>query len=181
MAKRLFIALELPARCRESLAAVAEPVVGVRWLPEDQFHLTLAFLGTVDAETEEHLRDTLSDVRVPAFSLRLCGVRMFRGRRSAVIWAGVEDAHDDLMTLHGEVVRAVAAAHIKMKAAPFHPHISLARLKEVNTGEVETFLEANQRRHFGTVDIEGFTLFSSVLLPVGAVHQVEERYALVSR
>ena len=106
---------------------------------------------------------------------------MCRGRRSTVIWAGVEDAHHCLVALHREVVRAVAAADIKMKTAPFHPHITLARLKDVNTGEVETFLETNQRRDFGTVPIQGFTLFSSMLLPVGAVHQVEQRYALATR
>jgi len=181
MAKRLFIALELHAGRREALAAVAETIPGVRWLAADQLHLTLAFLGNVDAELEQLLRDSLAELRVPEFSLRLCGVRIFRARRSAVIWAGVEDAQDGLMALHGEVLRAVAAAHIEIKRASFHPHITLARLKDAPAHKIRSFLKANQSREFGTVAIEGFTLFSSVLGPVAAVHHVEKRYALVTR
>ena len=180
MAKRLFIALELPEDCREALAAMAEPIPGVRWLAVDQLHLTLAFLGNTDAETEERLRDRLAALRVPAFSLRLNGVGMFRARRSAVIWAGVKDADDRLLALHGEVIRALAAAHIEMKSASFRPHITLARLKDVPARRLRSFLEANQSHEFGTASIESFTLFSSVLGSDGADHSVEERYALVT-
>jgi 2'-5' RNA ligase len=181
MPKRLFIALELPADCREALAAVATPIPGVRWLAADQLHLTLAFLGNVDAETELQLRDRLAELRVPAFILRLSGVRMFQARRSAVIWAGAEDADDGLMSLHGEVLRALAAANIEMKPASFRPHITLARLKDFPACKLRSFLEANKSREFGTVAIEGCALFSSVLGPDGAVHSVEERYPLVAR
>jgi len=181
MAKRLFIALELPTDCRNALAAVATPIPGVRWLVADQLHLTLAFLGNVDAEAQQRLRDRLAELHVPAFSMRLIRVVMFRARRPTTIWAGVEEADDGLMALHGEILRAVKAAHIEMKPASFHPHITLARLKDVPTRKLRSFLEANHSRGFGTVAIEGFTLFSSVLGPDGAAHSVEERYALVAR
>jgi len=85
------------------------------------------------------------------------------------------------MTLHDEVLRAVTAAHIEMKSASFCPHITLARLKNLSARKLRPFLEANQSREFGTAAIKAFTLFSSVLGPSGAVHHVEERYALVTR
>ena len=85
------------------------------------------------------------------------------------------------MALHGEVLRALAAARIEMKPASFHPHITLARLKGVPSRKLRSFLEANPSREFGTVAIEGFTLFSSVLGPNGAAYGVEERHALVTR
>ena len=181
MPKRLFIALELPAGCREALAAVAEPIPGLRWLAADQLHLTLAFLGNVDAEPEQSLRDHLAELRAPAFSLRLSGLGMFRARRPTTIWAGVEDVHGGLRVLHGEVLRALAAAPIEMKPASFQPHITLARLKDVPARKLRSFLEVNQARDFGTVAIEGFTLFSSVPGPAGAAYGVEERYSLVTR
>ena len=180
MAKRLFIALELHAGCRETLAALAEPIPGARWIPADQLHLTLAFLGNIGVETEIQLRDSMAELRVPSFSLRLRGVGAFRSRRSTVLWAGVEDAHDGLMTLHGEVRRALAMAHIELKSAPFHPHVTIARLKGSPAHRIHSFVKANASREFGTVAIEDFTLFSSVLGAVGAAYHAEERYALVT-
>jgi hypothetical protein len=38
MAKRLFIALELPESCRKTLADLAAPIRGARWLAADQLH-----------------------------------------------------------------------------------------------------------------------------------------------
>ncbi len=179
MIKRLFIALELPAGCREALAAVAEPIPGLRWVPADQLHLTMVFLGNVDVEAERRLRDRLAELQLPPFKLRLHGVGMFRGRQRAVIWAGVDDVHDVLTALHGEVHRALAAARIELNPSSFDPHITLARLKNVPSHKLRSFLEANRSRELGAVAIESFTLFSSVLGPAGAVHHVEERYAMV--
>ena len=106
---------------------------------------------------------------------------MFRTRRSAVIWAGAEDAHNGLMALHGEIHRALKSAHIHLKPTSFNPHITLARLKDVSVYKLRSFLEANRSREFGVVEFNNFTLFSSMLSPAGAVHLVEERYTLVSR
>ena len=180
MAKRLFIALELSAGCRERLAAVAEPIPGVRWLAEEQLHLTLAFLGNIDAEPEQRLKDSLAELHVPSFNLRLCGVGMFRARRRATLWAGVQDGKEGLLALHGEIHRSLAEARIERIAASFHPHVTLARVKDAPVHKLRTFLKANRSRGFGMVGFTEFTLFTSVLNPAGAVHRVEERYALVS-
>ena len=171
---KLFLSAAYCVRSPALLAAVAKPIPGVRWVAADQLHLTLAFLGNVNAETEQRLRDGLAELHVPAFCLRLCGVEIYQVRHPAVIWAGVENADDSLMALHGEILRALAAANIEMKPASFHPHITLARLKDVTTRKLRPFLEANQSRGFGTVAIESFTLFSSALGPDGAAYALEE-------
>ena len=49
-------------------------LTGLRWLPEEQLHLTLSFLGEVEASAEDRLRQTLAEVRVPPFFLPLRGV-----------------------------------------------------------------------------------------------------------
>lgn len=181
MAKRLFIALEFPNDCRAKLAALAQPIPGVRWVAAEQLHLTLAFLGNVDAEPEQRLKDHLAELRVPPFSLRLYGVGIFRARRRTALWAGVEDDNEGLWELHSEIHRTLAEAGIGWVSDSFKPHITLARVKDAPVHKLRFFLKANRSRGLGMVGFTEFTLFSSVLNPAGAVHRVEQRYALVSR
>jgi 2'-5' RNA ligase len=133
----------------------------------------------VDAEHELRLKESLAELRVTSFQLRLCGVGMFQGRRSAAIWAGVKDGNEGLLALHGEIHRTLNAALIELTSTSFHPHITLARLKGAPVHKLRSFVETNRSREFGIVEFKDFTLFSSVLGPAGAVHWVEERYALI--
>ena len=179
MGKRLFIALELPAGCREKMAGIAEPIPGARWVPAEQLHLTLAFLGNIDAESEQRLKDSLAQLRVSAFSLRLCGIGMSGLRQRAVLCVGVGEGREHLFSLHDEIQRALAAARIEGISASFHPHVTLARAKGAPVQQLRSFLKANRSREFGVVGCVHITLFSSVLNPAGAVHHVEERYAMI--
>src|SRR6187549_3388783 len=121
MPKRLFIALELPASCRETLANLGTPIRGVRWLTANQPHLTLAFLGDVDEESEIRLREKLAEVRVPPFILRVEGLGTFGSTRPSVIWAGVGTGHPHLFALHKRVHDALFAAHFDPELRSFRP------------------------------------------------------------
>lgn len=84
MSKRLFIGLELPTSCRETLAGLDPGLKGVQWLPPEQIHLTLSFLGDVEPGDEERLRQALQEVQVPKFLLPVRGVGTFGGAHPTV-------------------------------------------------------------------------------------------------
>lgn len=52
MSKRLFVGLEIPENSRVALSKLDPRVRGLRWLPAEQLHLTMSFIGDVDAERE---------------------------------------------------------------------------------------------------------------------------------
>jgi 2'-5' RNA ligase len=60
--KRLFIGLEVPAICGETLAQLDPGIRGLRWLPAEQLHLTLSFLGGVTESEAGQLKEALTDV-----------------------------------------------------------------------------------------------------------------------
>lgn len=173
MSKRMFVALELPAACRATLAGLAVPVRGVRWLPVDQLHLTLAFLGEVDAAQEKRLRVHLAGVQVPPFHLPIKGVGTFGGGRPSVIWAGVGSAHPHLYALHKHLHDALFAAGLDPELRAFHPHVTLARVKDVAAATLRPFLREHQEADLCLLRITGFTLFSSDLGPNGSRHTAE--------
>ena len=178
MAKRLFIALELSESCRRKLAALKTPVRGVRWLTAEQLHLTLAFLGDGTEEVEGSLREKLAEVRVPPFILPVEGVGTFGGARPSVIRAGVGTGHPHLFALHRRVHDALLSAHFDPELRSFHPHVTLARLKEVHPDTLRPFLRKHEFDEFCLVEVTSFALISSKPGPEGSLYTVEMRYDL---
>jgi RNA 2',3'-cyclic 3'-phosphodiesterase len=174
--KRLFVGLELPASCRRRLLSLDPNLPGLRWLAEEQFHLTLSFLGDVEAPAEDRLCEALAEVRVPPFFLPLCGVGVFNVRgRPSVVWAGVGKGHPHLFALHRHIQDAVLHAGLEPDLKPFHPHITIGRAKGISRQALQPFVRRHAETDFGIFEVTGFDLYSSVLAPGGAIHHVELR------
>ncbi len=176
MSKRLFLGLELPASIRQELAELNPHIKGVRWVAAERIHLTMSFLGDVDATREEALRETLATVRVPAaFFLPVAGLGAFGGDRPMVLWAGVGKAHPHLFALHQHLQDAVLLAGLEPDLKPFHPHITVGRLRDVSRASLKPFLRRYADTEFGLWKVTGFVLFSSVLSADGSTYTVELR------
>ena len=174
--KRLFIGVELPPGCKATLLALDPRIRGLRWLPEDKLHLTLSFLGTIDAQGEERLHEALCAVRVPPFILPLRGVGAFNARgRPSVVWVGVGKGHPHLFALHRHIQDAVLHAGLEPDLKPFHPHVTVARTKTVSRQMLQPFLRRHADTEFAMFEVNGFALYSSVLAPEGATHFIEMR------
>jgi 2'-5' RNA ligase len=178
MSKRLFFALELPAVCREALARIDPRIRGMRWGREENFHITLSFLGSLDAAEEERLREAVADVRVPPFFLPLRGVGSFGGGRPSVLWAGVGNGHPHLFALHKHLQDAVLRAGLKPDLRAFHPHVTLARPRGISASALRPFLREHAETEFGMWEVKEFVLFSSDLDPAGSTYTAEMRCGL---
>jgi RNA 2',3'-cyclic 3'-phosphodiesterase len=172
--KRLFVAIDLPESLRQSLVRLDPGIRGVRWLAAQQMHLTLSFLGLVAADTQEKLHDKLSAIRWSAFFLPLSGLGAFPAKgRPNIIWIGVGAGHPHLFQLHKRVQEAALAAGLEPELRPWHPHITLARCRDVSAESVRPFLKAHADFDAGMIHVESFCLNSSVLTPAGSVYTPE--------
>ena len=157
------------------LAGLDPGLRGVRWLPAEQLHLTLSFLGEVEAVDEERLRRALAGVMVPPFFLPVEGVGVFGGERPAVIWAGVGKGHPHLFALHKRIQDALLRVGLEPDLRAFHPHITLGRAKDVARHVVRPFLLRYEHTEFDFFHVTGFSLFSSALSSEGATYTREMR------
>lgn len=176
MAKRLFVALELPESCRAVLAALDPEIKGLRWFPKEQLHATMSFLDRVAQEQEEKLQEVLALVRVPPFFLPIQGVGTFGGSRPTVVWAGLGKAHPHLFALHKHIQDAVLRVGLEPDLRPFHAHITLGRLNGVSTATLSPFLRRNAETEFGLWKVTSFALFSSMLMREGPIYTLERRF-----
>ena len=128
---RLFVALTPPPIVRAELAALARPLAGVRWTPQENLHLTLRFIGATPPEIAERYRTVLERVQVEPFILPVGNVGVFPTRGSAkVLWAGVGQGHTRLYQLRKQVDEALLAVEPGLDVGHFHPHFTLGRLAE---------------------------------------------------
>jgi 2'-5' RNA ligase len=174
--KRLFVGIGLPTSCKQALLSIDPRLTGLRWLSPGQLHLTLSFLGDVDAPAEDQLREALRQVRVRPFFLPICGLGVFQvGGRPSVVWAGIGKGHPHLFLLHRRIQDAVLQAGLEPDLKPFHPHITLGRAKGISQQALQPFLRRNAETDLSLFEVTGFELYSSVLTPEGAVHHLEMR------
>ncbi len=157
------------------LAGLDPHIRGVRWVPTEQMHLTMSFLGQVDEGQEERLKTSLDKVRVPPFFLPIQGVGVFGGDRPTTVWAGVGKGHPHLFALHKHVQDAIMQSGFEPELRSFHPHITLARVKDVSRQTLRPFLHRYEETEFDLWPVAGFVLFSSVLSSDEATYTVEMR------
>jgi RNA 2',3'-cyclic 3'-phosphodiesterase len=135
---RLFVGVFPPepvlAQLRPLLEAwrAALPDPRLRWAPVENLHVTLCFLGGVDADRVEDLATALSSklAGMPRTEVRLKGLGAFPGhQRPKVLWAGIEGGLGTLQDLQ-EASRSVCGPFLaKPDPKPFSPHLTLARIK----------------------------------------------------
>ena len=176
---RLFCALALPDGLCDRLIALGGGLPGARWVPEENMHLTLRFIGEVPEPSFDDIAVALSGINVPAFDLTVMGVGHFeRAQRPTMLWAGVQ-ANAPLMQLHDRIDSALRRVGLKAEDHKFHPHITLARLDDtVSPERVAGFLRVNSLLRAAPFRVEHFVLFSSELGRSGPTYYAEVEFPL---
>ncbi len=172
--KRLFVSLELPQSVTQQLEELDPHLRGVRWLAPEQMHLTLSFLGNVPGDIEEALRKNLEAIAWKPFFLPISGLGTFPSKgRPTILWVGVGTGHPHLFQLHKRVQEAALHAGLEPELRSFHPHITLARCRDVSSESIRPFLRTHAGFDAGMIHVESFCLNSSALTLAGSVYTRE--------
>lgn len=175
---RLFVAAELPEAVKERLAGISYGLPGAAWVPPEQMHLTLRFLGEVEDGLFRDIREALGGLRSPSFYLTLKGLGHFPKRGDPeVLWAGVAE-NPELVRLRNRIESLLVKRGAEPEARKFHPHVTLARVKEARAPWIGQYLIDNALFAVHDIPIQGFGLWSSRLQPDGAEHRLEAVYPL---
>jgi len=174
VSKRLFVAIDASDSTRRSLIDLDPRVRGVRWVDGNQMHLTLGFFDHVPKEIELCLREKLSSIEFKPFFLPLVGLGKFPAKgHPKVVWIGVGAGHPHLFQLYKRVQEAAFQCGLEPELRPFHPHITLARCRDIHEGALQKFFKSNADVDTGMIRVESFHLYSSKLTPAGPIHTRE--------
>jgi RNA 2',3'-cyclic 3'-phosphodiesterase len=191
---RTFVAIELPRALRAKLIEHIQrlrrqyPDARASWNREDNLHLTLKFLGNVPVSEIPKLSDAIaravSDLKPFELMVAGCGVFPPKGRPN-VLWIGVTEPAaqaagqvSKLSILHESIERDCSTAGFPREQRPFHPHLTIARLRK--TGDERRLSEAHQNHAFApeTFSVSEVVVLKSELLRQGSNHNAISRHPL---
>ena len=179
---RLFIAIVLPSEVKERMKEAqaelrrAVPKAHIGWTRIEQFHLTLKFLGDVDAGRVEELKTGLGAAvgGFGRFRLRAEGIGFFpNALRPRVVWGGVRGEGNFLARLQAKAEEACAPFSKESAPGNFTGHVTLGRVKGISRSEGEALAgvaSGMTRRVFGEWTADHLALIRSELLAGGSQH-----------
>ena len=182
--KRVFIAINVELSC--DLSRVFEELKDelegerIRWLPENNFHITLRFLGDLQPDQIETVKLILDEVcsekRAFVFTLHQVGFFKHRGNPSVLFFN--LDYGEDLVCLSGTIQKRLNEKGISSNKK-FTPHLTLARIKKIK--DLFNFYRVvDKYKDLPTqeIKVDRVIFYESVLKPSGAEYHVLDEYRL---
>lgn len=174
---RIFVGLNLPDSVKEQLGSYCCNLE-TEWVKRENMHITMSFVGEVDRVSYRTLLSELERIDFHKFSLKVKGVGYFKSKKGPrVIWAGI-DKSSDLYKLKDEIDAVLEELGINFDKRKFHPHITLARPKNVTYDAFNKYMEEVSKDETFELPVESFEVFSSKLTDDGVSYSVENEYKL---
>lgn len=175
---RSFVAARLPEEVREDLARaqvwLRSRGVDARWVARSSMHLTLKFLGELEADVFDGVGETLCpsfEIRGP-LRLEVRGLGGFpSGNRARVVWASLGGDTAPLVRIAFEVESRVEALGIPREGRPFQPHLTLGRAKGPSgIPGLANALTEEPEYHGPPFEVGELVLYESRLRPQGPLY-----------
>jgi len=171
---RVFIGLDLPEDIKRSLGLLKSPVRGAKWVPLENLHITVRFIGEVSENTLQIIKEELREISFYNFKVKLKDIGHFSAKSSPkIIWAGVEPI-EEIMELRERIDEALSRVNIPLEKKKYIPHLTLARLKGSQFPDVAEYLQQGMGFFTREFEVGEMILFSSKQKEEGSVYSVEE-------
>jgi 2'-5' RNA ligase len=175
---RAFIAIELPDSIKSLLDQVQQELKSLRlkarWVRSENIHLTLKFLGDIDAGEIDNIGGAMAGTAADSvpLALNIGGIGFFPGiKRPRVVWIGLGGEIPNLLNLQRNLEDRLAAVGFAKEKRSFKAHLTLGRMRQAaNPDTVRRILKEYIEIGDHQFTADRITLFKSVLKPSGAVY-----------
>ncbi len=179
---RAFIAIELPKQLQDALEKQTTRLrqsLGddfVRWIPTQNMHLTLKFIGNIAASHVDFLKQLIAQTADShsQFDLQISGIGSFpNSKRARILWAGIH-APAELASLQKSLEAGTTRLGYEKEERPFSPHLTLGRVRQnidpTGLQKIHTTLDSIQLGNIGSTRVDSIHLYKSELHTSGSVY-----------
>lgn len=149
----------------------------VKWGDPDGIHLTLKFLGYVNADSIDEIALAMDEAvkGVPPFQLKTRELGVFpSSNRVQVVWLGLEGELDKLRILQKRLEENLEQLGYPREARAFTPHLTLARVREGTLPEERQKLgqrvASTRLDTVYNITVDFISLMKSQLTSTGAIY-----------
>jgi RNA 2',3'-cyclic 3'-phosphodiesterase len=174
---RLFTGLELPPEVTQQLASLRGGLSGARWIDEENYHITLRFIGDIDHATARDVYLDLWRIKRPPLKISLTELSFFGGDRPHSLIVKVQPTPEliELQMDHERIMRRIG---LPAETRKFTPHVTLARLKGVSAIAVADYLSLRSFPLQQSFTADAFLVYSSRDSVGGGPYLIEAEYPL---
>ena len=183
---RAFIAIELPDSVKTLLGQVQQELKSLglkaRWVRAQNIHLTLKFLGDINAGDIDSIGNAMADAAAgcATLTLKIGGIGFFPGiQRPRVVWVGLGGDIPNLLNMQRNLEDRLATVGFAKEKRSFKAHLTLGRFRQAANSDtvhriLKDFIDLGSHQFMAG----RITLFKSVLKPSGAVYSPLRQTAL---
>lgn len=155
-------------QCRDDLKASFD---NVKWVENENFHVTLSFLGEIDQRMVDLLIKGIQQVsgEITPFEMNLFGLGAFPGlAKPRVIWAGIREGSEEIKSVYREVDKFLRTLGFT-EDKKFSPHVTIGRVRSQldSQGLVSCSKKVGE---LGREKVQGISLMESALTSKGPVY-----------
>ncbi|MEK6886360.1 MAG: RNA 2',3'-cyclic phosphodiesterase [Nanoarchaeota archaeon] len=176
--QRCFIALDLPKEIIDELKKIQNELnkqnlfIG-KFTEEENVHLTLKFLGSVQKDTITKIKDRLKGVKLASFEASSDELGIFSEEFIRIIWVKLNG--NEVFDLQEQIDSKLVDFFPKEER--FMSHITIARVKSIK--DKQPLYDALRKIKLNVKGkITSFSLIESKLMPSGPIYEVIQTYPL---
>lgn len=173
---RLFIGIPLSQNVREKLIEITESlrqdINGVRWVPSQNWHVTIKFLGNAKVDLVPDIMDVVNSVSVfLPFELGIGEIGAFSSLASArVVWVGAYDESGTIHKIYNKIENGVKMLGFPGEKRVYNPHITIGRSKKQAVSISDEAVEGFKCKF--SLPVNQVVLYKSELKRSGAEYSV---------
>lgn len=183
--KRTFIAIDIPpngavSKLLDNIRLVLKHEK-IKWVSHTQFHITLQFLGDTDEAHLDAINHHLEEItrNYENLILKIGNPGVFQNIRDPkVLWLDIHK-NPALIELKLRIEQCLEGFGYKPDYRPFHPHLTIGRIKNLNnTQNLARIIENNRDRIFQKIKIDHLVVYESILKQEGPEYIALRRHYL---
>jgi 2'-5' RNA ligase len=176
--KRLFLALVLPDEIKQKLnnwRALHLETIELPPVPVENYHVTLAYIGTVNADREKMLIERLGEIKADSFPLLI---------NKTDYWPTPKVLHliptmtpPRLLDLQRKVNKAIEHIGLPIETRPYRPHLTLYR--KISQERFEQLEEDGLPEPHVDIAVEQFAIYESISDRDGVHYEKMDAFDLI--
>ena len=170
---RCFLAIELNEDIKEKLEELKShfKINGIKLVEKENLHITVKFLGDIDEEMVEKIKNLDLSIKPVKSDVKYMGV-FPNENYIRVIWIGATN----LIPIFKEIDKKLLELGFK-KEKDYVPHITIGRVKFTKDKKLlKSKIDKYKHVELGTLEVKNIVLMKSELTREGPIYEVIKRW-----